>query len=246
MGTQPSLAFVPGTMCDERLWQPVAELLQPDYGSCHVAIERCSSRAEMMDTVARAVEHVSTFDATGNLKEGANLIGFSMGGYLSLSYALQYPEKIRRLVLTSISANPLPEHEITMRRKSLEWLKEHRYGGIARTRLQQFVHPSRMFDSRLINTIKAMDNELGHEVLEIQVRETSEREPLMSRLHELTCPVLILGAENDGLVSVDNLEAMAQAFPNAQLHVIPESGHMLPLEHPHEVADIILDFLSKT
>ncbi|UAA37759.1 alpha/beta hydrolase [Paraneptunicella aestuarii] len=242
MSLQSSLAFVPGTMCDERLWQPVAELLQPDYASHHVAIERCSSRAEMMDTVAKGVELVSQQGGG----EGANLIGFSMGGYLSLSYALQHPEKIQRLVLASISANPLPEHEMTMRRKSLEWLKDHRYGGIARARLQQFVHPSRMFDSRLINTIKAMDNELGHDVLETQVRETSEREPLMSRLNELTCPVLILGAENDGLVSVEDLESMAQAFPDAQLHVIPESGHMLPLEHPHEVADIIRDFLSKT
>ena len=239
MTTKPTVAFVPGTMCDKRLWEPVIAILQPEYAEHYVAIESCKSRAEMLQAVSDGVNKVGSTNPNG-----ANLIGFSMGGYLSMLYALNNPSKINKLVLISISANPLPDHEMSMRRKSIEWLKQNRYTGIARGRLQQFVHPSRMFDSRLVNTIKAMDNELGHDVLFTQITETSEREPLMEKLHQLDFPVMIIGAENDALVDVQDLEAMAEALPKSELHIIPESGHMLPLEQPQVVAELIKGFVS--
>ncbi|GAA0613741.1 hypothetical protein GCM10009547_14540 [Sporichthya brevicatena] len=50
-----------------------------------------------------------------------------------------------------------------------------------------------------------------------------------------TCPTLIVAAERDMLTPADHSRAMAHLLPEAELLVLPESGHLVQLEDPEEV-----------
>lgn len=58
------------------------------------------------------------------------------------------------------------------------------------------------------------------------------------------CPVLVLGAEHDALTPLSHSEELARALPHAQLVVVPNSGHLLMLEHPEAVNRPLLELVT--
>ena len=60
----------------------------------------------------------------------------------------------------------------------------------------------------------------------------------------MTCPVLVVAGELDVLIPLDDAEAMQKAAPNAQLEVVPKSGHMSPVENPKAFLTVLRRFLS--
>lgn len=61
-------------------------------------------------------------------------------------------------------------------------------------------------------------------------------------LNSLTMPVLLLrGAQTHPVIDVIN-EGLARRIPNAESHVVPGAGHMLPISHPQETARYLKKF----
>ena len=74
------------------------------------------------------------------------------------------------------------------------------------------------------------------------------RSPALSTsdLEALATPTLLMFADNDSEVRVDHIHAMHRALPNAQLAVIPGTGHGLLADKPELCNRIILDFIRQT
>jgi len=240
-----SLLLVPGTMCDQRLWQPMLQTaagqqLQQLMTMQHAAIWQQRDLSGMLATIAAP--------------QAAHLIGFSMGGYLTLSHVLSQSsnerpqaelQQVKSLVLIGASAAPLPPAEFQGRQQVLQWLSRHRYQGMSRKRLAEFVHASQLQNPLVTEPLLAMDQELGHEVLQMQLSQTSLRPSLMDQLVQIRCPVLIIAGQDDRLVALVQLQQMAALIPNARLVVLPDSGHMLPLEQPAVIASELLAFYQR-
>lgn len=109
-------------------------------------------------------------------------------------------------------------------------------------RLNQFVHPTRRNDPAVVDVIRAMDRELGKEVLIAQLRETSTRLSLAPRLGELDMPVLLIGADSDPFVPQEAIERMAGLIPGSRAALAQTAGHMIPLEQPDWLAAQIAGF----
>ena len=227
-----NLAFLPGTMCDRRVWAPVRALLEPRFSTTYVATETRATRAGMLELIDSAAR------AGGPL----HLVAFSMGGYLALDYALNHPGRVASLVTVASSAFGLTEREAAERVRALELLEKHEYRGISPARINQFVHPTRQSDPAIVDVIRAMDRDLGKEVLVNQLRETSTRASLGPRLGELAIPALFIGAEADPFVSWESIQRMAQLTPGAQMVRADGAGHMIPLEQPDWLAGRIAAF----
>ncbi|MDN0074589.1 alpha/beta fold hydrolase [Crenobacter sp. SG2303] len=224
--------FLPGTQCDERLWQRLAPLL-PNIEPTYVPLQHARNHTGMMACIS---------DATS---ARADLVAFSMGGYLALQHVLAHPERVRSLVLIACTAAGLSATEQTTRKQALSWLQRHPYQGMSSQRLAQFVHPSRRHDPAVVDVVRQMDRELGKDTLITQLRETSERASLIERLPALPCPVLLVGGQDDAMVPVSALQTMHAALPDSQLALLPETGHMVPLEQPERLAALLADFYQR-
>jgi pimeloyl-ACP methyl ester carboxylesterase len=63
------------------------------------------------------------------------------------------------------------------------------------------------------------------------------------RLAAIRCPTLVVCGQDDALLPPDVHQELAAGIPGAQLTVIPECGHLAPLERPAETAAALRGWL---
>jgi pimeloyl-ACP methyl ester carboxylesterase len=225
-----NVALVPGTMCDERIWRyllpKLASQIRPSYVSLSNIVDRESARQMLAQQIV------------GN----SHIIGFSMGGYLALEYAVAHPEQVSSLVIVAASAAGLTPQEKVRRQRMLVQLSNRSYAGVSRQQLEGYVAPKSQKDAKVIGTIIEMDRALGGSVLQAQMRATLDRPDLIHLLSAIHCPVLIVGGANDKLVRLGDLHDMNSRLRNSRFRILEGSGHMIPLEAPRELGNEINDF----
>jgi pimeloyl-ACP methyl ester carboxylesterase len=226
------LDLIPGTLCDRRLWGKLIPLLPAGFGPSYVPLFKARTRAQMQSLIA-----VRTAPA-------AHIVAFSMGAYLALEHALAHPDRVASLVLISSSARGLRAEEKERRQRAMAVLKDHPFAGTPPSQLRSFVLPAHLDDPSIAGVIQQMSLDLGKETMLAQFAASMERADLMERLPELRCPVMIVGSEEDAMVRADDLRAMAQQVPSAKLEIIRGSGHMIPLEAPERLYDLLTRFYS--
>lgn len=218
-------------MNDQRLWSLLWPLLPADFDCVHVPLEQAQSRQQMQDMIAAAC------------RDESHLIGFSMGAYLALEFAHHKPSQWRSLSLLAVNSQGLAPAEATLRQAMLAWLAQHRYTGMARQRLLQLLHPQHQANQAIIALIRAMDQELGHEVLRVQLSQTQQRPDLSTTLGLYAERLLIVQGDADNLIPASARQAMQAAAAAAQWQTLSPAGHVLPLEQAPALAQALANFI---
>lgn len=224
--------FLSGTMCNKDLWQFVFPKIK-NYIPEYIDITPATSFEEI-----NAIIH-------SKITSPAILIGFSLGGFSALNFASQYPEKIKKLIVIAASSKGLSEHEIRLRKSTIEFLETHQYKGVSNTRVKQFLHPDNHENKTLINIIKKMDADLGKDILIKQLKATSNRIDITVQLKTITNPILLIGSKEDALVSSQDILDLKKELKTSFSVILKNCGHMIPLEKPNEIAEIIHNYLDK-
>lgn len=224
---KPVLHFIPGTMCTERLWSALVAALEADFVCVHHPIPL----AQDLDATVAALR--AQLGA-----EPAWLVGFSLGAYLAACVAVCHPGAVGRLMLVSNTPCPLSPAEARQRVAILKWVEDHGYRGISKVKAASLVGDGEGREA-IVETILAMDAELGEAVFKHQMRVTSERADLAAPLAALDIPVELFFSRDDPLIDHHWLQRFGAASPRACLHPTDGRGHMLPLERPGELAALL-------
>ena len=64
-----------------------------------------------------------------------------------------------------------------------------------------------------------------------------------ARLGQITCPVNVLFGEFDKVVPPANAPLLAARLPSARVTILPDTGHIFPIEDPPATVQALLDFL---
>lgn len=225
-----AITFLPGLMCDQRLWQTTWPLLSSDIQPNPIQFALHDNITDMTTDIPPSPN-----------QQPIDLVGFSMGGYVALHYALNHPGAVKRLVLIASSAWGLTDAEKKRRKYILSSLKIHGYSGITKQRIGEFVHPDHR-KSPAVEVIRAMDETLGKDTLIAQLQASTYRPSMAEQLNQLDIPVLIVGAAQDQLAAQEVMLAMGEKIPNCKVEIIEGCGHMIPLEAPEQLARAINDF----
>jgi pimeloyl-ACP methyl ester carboxylesterase len=227
--------FLPGMMCDQQLWQQVWEYVPDNWACEYIAIDQCFDRKEMKQLIDKKLT-----------RQKGHMVAFSMGGYLALEYALEHPQLFASLTMVGASAFGLPADERARRERHLPMLEQGSYKGISRHRVAQFVHPDKVDAPDVGGVVREMDARLGKETLIRQIRSVSLRESFVDDLPQLTVRTQLVGAMDDQVIRPDSLRLMESRIPDVQLHLLADTGHMIPLERPQELAQLLCDFIGAT
>jgi pimeloyl-ACP methyl ester carboxylesterase len=158
----------------------------------------------------------------------ADVVGWSDGGNIGLDLARRYPDRVRKLVAFGANHTPPPDGQ------DAEMTKEFKEA----TPDSGMFFPLRYLYQRESPTPDKW-------------AEFFEREHAMvfagpnwslADLSAIRVPVLLLNGEHD-LVLVPYATAMKNAITGAQLKIVGEEGHELPLANPAKANPIMLAFL---
>jgi pimeloyl-ACP methyl ester carboxylesterase len=164
------------------------------------------------------------------------VVGESFGGVLAMHYVLDYPQRVRRLIL--VNAFPYYPRRIRIRLGRL-------LAPLLRWDVSRKIKDL-IVDRILIGEgIQQSDLAWYHKIIcEVDLREYCRRLLLVqqidlrSRLHEIAVPTIILAAGRDKLVpSSREARFMASRIPQAIMHEFPRAGHALLLTPGLSLAD---------
>lgn len=219
---RPQLILLPGLLNDAELWRGQVSGLA-DVARCQVAD---LTQGESLRELARQVlaEAEPTFA----------LAGFSMGGYVAQEIARIAPRRIARLALIGAAIRvDTPERAAQRRAVNAAAGRAGAFLGIADRLMASYVDASRLGDKILTGRMHAMTQRLGREVFLRQ--NAMPREDGEAALKALSCPLMIICGEHDAITPLGGQHEMAHAIGCSHLLVIPNAGHMMPMEAPEAV-----------
>ncbi|VUD65012.1 2-succinyl-6-hydroxy-2, 4-cyclohexadiene-1-carboxylate synthase [Thalassocella blandensis] len=231
---KPTLYLIPGTMCNDKLWQYLHEPLH-EFNLVHLPIPEEPSIDAIADTLIQDM-----------VEEEFYLLGFSFGGFLASYIATKIPQRIRHLLIISNSACALSQQEMEERQKNLALVKQYGYRGISRKKVLAMLDGASPKPS-IVNTIVQMDADLGVNTLLHHLSVGTQRTDLAEELFQPSLAMTFVFSADDKLVNKTWIDAFVvqsqrQGHQSQKIEV-PGCGHMLPLEQPMVIAELIQQLL---
>jgi pimeloyl-ACP methyl ester carboxylesterase len=168
------------------------------------------------------------------------LAGHSMGGRIALEVARRVPERLIGLALLDTGYEALApgeagEREAAGRHALLAMARREGMRSMARTWLQGMVYPPRLSDEELVEPILDMFERRTPNLFALQIKALLARPDATSVLPTLQCPTLVLCGREDTWAPPSRHAVMAKMIRHSTLEIIPDCGHMSPLERPRAV-----------
>ena len=180
------------------------------------------------------------------IAEPVVLGGLSMGGYIALSIAARYPKRLRGLILMNTrAAADTPETAKIREELAREVEESGSVLPIVTTMLPRLFSPiTQSRRPELVAQVRQVMENTSPRGAAGAMRGLAARPDRTADLARITLPALVMTGSEDALIPPDESRTMASAMPNAELVVIPEAGHLAPMEHPAAANGAILRFLS--
>jgi pimeloyl-ACP methyl ester carboxylesterase len=224
-----TIVLVPGFMLDADLWRNVEPGLSAFGPVLHADLSLDHSLAGMAE---RALSNVS----------GAFvLVGFSMGGYVAREMLRLSPERVSALILIATSSRGDTAIQARQKKSLTDDIAES-FRGLSRSSIARSLHPDRAVDDELVARIQAMGRRVGGGAFLRQSR--LERQDGRRQLADVRCPALVVAGERDRLRSQDEAAELRDGIPGATLAVIEGTGHLIPLEAPRCLLDVMTRWLT--
>ena len=233
--TKPTLFLLPGLLCDAGIWQhqsaalgEMAEIVVPDF------------------RFARSITGMAEIVLNG-APEHFSVAGHSMGGRVATEIMRRAAERVVGLALLDTAYKPLQPGEAGEREKAeragyVHIAQTQGMRAMARTWLQKMVHPSRLTDAPLVESIVEMMGRKTPEIFAGQIKALLGRPDATPVLAAIRCPTLVLCGREDAWSVVDVHRDMAARIPNARLVIIEDCGHMATMERPYRVTAALAEW----
>jgi 3-oxoadipate enol-lactonase len=187
---------------------------------------------------------IDTLDSLA-IREPVVVGGLSMGGYVALALMAARPERVRALMLMDTrAAADTPEAAGNREGLARRVETEGNTSAVVNAMLPRLFSPyTRQNRAAVIEPIAAAMERTPIRAVTGSLRGMAQRPDRTADLARIHVPTLVLVGADDVITPPDEARAMAQAIPNARLAVIPNAGHLAPLENPTATNAAILDFL---
>jgi len=233
-------------------WKDVAEQVDERFNKIALDLVghgKSSSPADIqyykIESMIDQIDHILSYLSLKKII----LIGYSMGGRVALSFAIEKSDFIKGLILESTTAGIKSEKERTERKNSDDELAAY----LEKNNFESFI--DKWLDKEIFGTIRRFSNVKIKTIKEEKLKNsraglanslrgfgTGNMDYLGDKLSELKMPVLLLSGQLDSKFTKLNAE-MQKQIPNSKHVVVSNAGHNIHLEEQKKFVKAINKFL---
>jgi 3-oxoadipate enol-lactonase len=241
-----SIIFLNGLSQSTAAWFFMLPAFVKDYKIvlCDLIFQGQSDKAgEVRNFDQHAADVMGLIDALTIKK--INVAGISYGSLVAQNMALNYPEKIEKLILLSTFAHKTPYTDAI----SIAWLNALNMGGYAHmfdvmlpTVLGEMYFKNPLIPIETLKSAKQTQN-TDAAALRKLMTATAQRPDYREKLKAIKNPTLVIQGEKDVLFPVHMAQAVVDAIPGSKLEVVAGAGHTLNLEAIPQTVQLIAAFI---
>jgi pimeloyl-ACP methyl ester carboxylesterase len=239
------LVFLHGFPLSRSVWQKQIDafrssyrVIAPDLCGFGVSPTRfgATTMAQYAGDIHRLLEKLTTGPVV--------LVGHSMGGYVALAFARQFPEMLSGLVLVSTKAGQDTTEVAVGRRATADKVKAEGVHVVVDTMAPKMLSP-RNQDESLIGQVRGLMSSSHSVGVNGALLGMAERPDSTALLSQIVVPTLIITGTDDAIVPREESEKMAQGIRGSQLREIFPAGHLVAFEQPEEFNRVLKEWLSE-
>ncbi|MBI5762101.1 MAG: alpha/beta hydrolase [Planctomycetes bacterium] len=240
------LVFVHGFPLSRGVWKKQIDALQPSYRVIAPDL-RGLGESETLPGPTTMEHYAADLHALfQKLTTGpVVLIGHSMGGYVALAFARQFPEMLSGLVLVGTKAGADSAHAAAGRRATADKVKIEGVRVVIDAMAPKMLAADNQ-DARLAELVLGFMSPSKPEGVIGALLGMAERPDATESLVDITVPTLVITGAEDILIPPAESEKLAKAIPLAQLSVIPHAGHLVSFEQPDAFNFVMKNWLIKS
>src|SRR5438876_6149803 len=212
----------------------------------HRGIGNSTDDGKPFDIARLADDAAHVIEALGF--ERTSVLGWSMGGFIAQTLALQDPDRVNKLVLLSTD----PGGADADLASSAVWSQLIDMSGTPHEqarRLLSLLFPSHVAESfyrEYGDIVAAARAQLSPDLVNRQAAamDAWHRNGVGGRLGEIIAPVLIATGNEDVVIPPSNALKLVNTIPDAWLAQFPGGGHAFIAQYPRPLADLINCFLA--
>ena len=176
----------------------------------------------------------------------ATVIGFSMGGLVARAFALHFPQHLSGMVVLNSVFNRSAEQRAGVIARTAQAAEHGPDANAAEalsrwfSREYQAANPAQI---AAIRTILAENDPQGY--LTTYTLFATQDMYRADDLGNITAPTLIATGELDPGSTPEMARQLALRIPGAEVAILAEQRHMMPVESPRLVNQVLLEFLRK-
>jgi len=178
--------------------------------------------------------------------EKAHIMGASFGGFVAQEFALQFPERVNKLILACTTAggenHVAPDIEILRSfTRALNLPLGKRIRNFFCPAFTEKFHVEHAEEVEKVCRLRE-ENEVTDATYSAQLH-TAFNFDLENKVGTIKHETLVLTGDKDNLVPMQNSINLANKLPNAVLKIIKNGSHMIFVENADEFNKIINDFV---
>jgi 3-oxoadipate enol-lactonase len=245
-GAGPTVVLIHGFPLNHTMWSAQLaalpsnhRLIAPDLrGFGHSAVtEGTVTMEQQADDIA------AMLDALG-IDQPVCLCGLSMGGYVAFQFLRKYRDRVRSLVLCDTRSVADTPEAAAARRQMADKVVTEGVAGVAAAMLPKLLHPrTPEVRPQVAASVREMILSTDPHGIAAAQRGMAERPDVTSLLPTIDVPTLVLVGQEDAISPPDEMRKIAAAIPGAQFEIVPDAGHMSPMENPQHVNKLLGAFL---
>lgn len=252
-GNGPTLLLVHGIAGFLEEWEPAMKVLQSKFRVIAPDLlgHGLSGKPDIPYTIENLASFLKAFMDEMKL-EKVILVGHSLGGAISLYFALQYPHMVEKLILVNSAFTSIP---LTIRLGTIGFLphliRKLSFRTVKAMARSTFHNHSRIDDTwlessyRYINepgTLRVMFSVIRSNMSLLGLRK-SLVEHIYKNISQFTVPTLILYGKKDRLVPNINSIELHKALQHAECIPIENSGHEMQYECCDQFCEQVIRFI---
>jgi pimeloyl-ACP methyl ester carboxylesterase len=241
MAPKPRIVFLHGVGLDSRMWQPIRALLEPEFDVD--TLELLGHGASAPAPTGTSLTGLAD-DVIRRLTGRVHLVGFSLGALVAQWIAATRPDLL--LTVTSVSSVCLRTEDerkaVFMRLSSAA----EDFAISVEESLKRWFQDGTSADDRLKSETREvlLANDLSSYLNCYRIFATGDAE-IGPELGGIAVPALAITGERDTGSTPAMTLRLSSLIPDCTPVIVPNSGHMLPVEKPRELAKALRSFIKE-